>query len=162
IILFGLCSWIIHPIPTLCGYALYPIFILIQMYFGRKFRQCREITAVCSDKRIQSYCEFIYGCHAVKMYNWEEPMENRIVQMRKNELESIRHTSRFRAFNGTQYFISAQLLSLATFGSAWLLGYPLTIANTFPLITAFAFMRENKANCVPLAFAKFSEAKFAS
>ncbi|CAF3533757.1 unnamed protein product [Rotaria sp. Silwood1] len=162
IILFGLLCWIIHPIPVLCGYALCPIFILIQIYFGRKFRQCREIAAVCSDKRMQAYSEFIYGCHTVKMYNWEKPMENRIVQMRKNELESIRYTSRFRAFNRTQYFISTQLLSLATFGSAWLLGYPLTIANTFPLIMAFAFMRDNIACWVPLAFEKFNEAKLAS
>ncbi|CAF3931361.1 unnamed protein product [Rotaria sordida] len=162
IILFGVLCWIIHPIPILCGYAIYPIFILIQMYFGRKFRQCREITAVCSDKRIQAYSEFIYGCHTVKMYNWEKPMENHIIQMRKNELESIRYTSRFRAFNRTQHFISIQLLSLATFGSAWLLGYPLTIANTFPVIMAFAFMRENIAACGPLAFEKFNEAKLAS
>ncbi|CAF5092291.1 unnamed protein product, partial [Rotaria sp. Silwood1] len=136
--------------------------MLIQLYFGRKFRQCRETPAVFSDQHIQAYNEFIYGYHSVKMYNWEKPMENRIAQMRRKVLESIQYTSRFRALNMTQYFISKQLFSLATFGSAWLLGYPLTIANTFPLMISFAFLSHNMVCCVPIACEKFAEVEFAS
>ncbi|CAF0886159.1 unnamed protein product [Rotaria sp. Silwood1] len=162
IIIFGLLCWIMQPIPTLCGFALLPIFILIQLYFGRKFAQYYEATVVCSDKRIQAFSEFIHGCHIVKMYNWEKPLGDRIVQMREHELASIRRASYFHALNVTLFFTSTSLFALVTFGSAWLLGYPLDIANTFPALSFFSLMRVNFMYYLPLALEKISVAKSAS
>jgi ATP-binding cassette subfamily C (CFTR/MRP) protein 4 len=162
IIIFGLLCWIIHPVPTMCGYALFFPLIIIQLYFSRKFGRCCEITTLCSDKRIQAFNEFIYGCHVVKMYNWEKPMEDRIAKLREIELASIRRTSVFRALNMTQYFISTLLLAFTTFGSAWLLSYPLNTANTFPALLFFASIRNNIMCYLPVAIEKLSEARFAS
>ena len=162
VIIFGLLCWIIHPIPTVCGYALFSLFIILQLYFSRKFGQRRQITALCTDKRIQAFREFIYGCHVVKMYNWEKPMEDRIVKLRENEVASIRRTSLFRALNMTQYFSSVPLLALTTFGSAWLLGYSLSAANTFPVLLFFAFIRNNALRYLPMANEKISEARVSS
>ena len=162
IVVFGLISWIIHPISAVCGYTMFSLFIVIQLYLSRKFGQCREITALCSDKRIQALSEFIYGCHVVKMYSWEKPMLDRIAKLREKELVSIRRTSLFRALNATQYFISPALLALTTFGSAWLLGYPLNTANTFPVLLFFTFTRDNAMYFLLMASEKLGEAKFAS
>ncbi|CAF4720124.1 unnamed protein product [Rotaria sp. Silwood1] len=162
IIIFGLLCWIVQPIPALCGFALLPIFILIQLYFGRKFAQYYEATVVCSDKRIQAFSEFIHGCHIVKMYNWEKPLGDRIVQMREHELASIRRASCFRAVSAALVFISTPLFALTMFGSAWLLGYPLNIANTFPAISLFSLMRGNFMYFLPLALEKISVVKSAS
>ncbi|CAF4273105.1 unnamed protein product [Rotaria sp. Silwood2] len=159
IVMLGLLCWIIHPIPALCGYAISPLFILIQVYFSRKFSQYRETTAMCSDKRIQAFSEFIYGCHAVKMYNWEKPIKDHIVEMREKELASIRWASRFRALNITQFFISTQCLALTTFGSALIFGYPLSTANTLPALAVFGVMRYNIMYKMPTGIEKLSEAR---
>ncbi|CAF4073539.1 unnamed protein product [Rotaria sordida] len=132
------------------------------VYFGRKFGQYYEITAACTDKRIQAFSELIHGCHVVKMYNWEKPLEARIVKMREHELASIRRTSRFRAANLIQMFLSTSLLALVMFGSAWLLGYPLNIANVFPALSFLSIMRLNFIYYLPLALEKISIAKSAS
>ncbi|CAF4053525.1 unnamed protein product [Rotaria sordida] len=132
------------------------------VYFGRKFGQYYEITAACTDKRIQAFSELIHGCHVVKMYNWEKPLEARIVKMREHELASIRRTSRFRAANIIQIFLSTSLLALVMFGSAWLLGYPLNIANVFPALSFLSMMRLNFIYYLPPALEKISIAKSAS
>jgi ATP-binding cassette subfamily C (CFTR/MRP) protein 4 len=162
IIIFGLLCWIIHPIPTLCCYALLSLFILLQLHITRKFGQCREITTMCSDQRIQAFSEFTYEYHTVKMYNWEKSMEDHIIKMREKELANIRYTSRFRAFNAIQYFISAPLLAFVTFGSAWLLDYPLNAANTFTVLLLFAFIRDNVMYYLLYSSEKLAEARFAS
>ncbi|CAF4538533.1 unnamed protein product, partial [Rotaria sp. Silwood2] len=123
---------------------------------------CREITAICSDKRIQAFSEFIHGCHIVKMYNWEKSIEDCIAKMRENELGSIRRTSRFRALNVTQFFISTPLLAFLTFGSAWLLDYPLNTANVFPVLLSFTLIRNNAMYYISLVSEKLSEARSAS
>lgn len=162
VIIFGLVCWIIHPIPALSGYAVFPLFILIQWYFSRKFGQYRETTNLCIDKRVQAFTEFVRGCHIVKMYNWEKPMEHRIGEFRKNELQNIRRLSHFRALNMSQFFISISILAFITFGSAWLLGYPLNPANTFPVLGLFSLIRINVMYFLPMAVEKLSEARAAS
>ncbi|CAF3075845.1 unnamed protein product [Rotaria sp. Silwood2] len=162
IIIFGLLCWIMHPIPVLCGYTVFPLVFLIQLYFNRKFGQYREIISICTDKRLQAFSELIHGCHVVKMYNWEKPIEDRIAAMRDNEFACLRRISRFRALNRSLFFISTSLLSLITFGSAWFLGYPLNAANTFPVLAFFSIMRINIMFFLPLSIEKLSEARSAS
>ncbi|CAF3802479.1 unnamed protein product [Rotaria sp. Silwood1] len=157
-----LLCWIIQPIPTLCGYALFPVFILFQLYFSRKFSHYHEITVVRTDKRVQAFSECIHGCHIVKMYNWEKPLSDRIIEIRENESASIRRASHFRALNMTFFFMSVSLFALTTFGSAWLLGYPLNIENTFPALALFSVMRFNAMYYIPLAIEKLSVVKSAS
>jgi ABC-type bacteriocin/lantibiotic exporter with double-glycine peptidase domain len=96
------------------------------------------------------------------MYNWEKIMEDRIHETRENELASIRRTSRIRAFNMTQFFISTPLLALITFGSSWLLGYPLKTANIFAALLCFAVLRDNVMYYLPSTIEKLSEARSAS
>ena len=162
IIVFGLLCWLIHPIPALCAFLLFFLVIFLQMYCSRKFSQYRETTTISSDKRIQAFSEFIHGFHVVKMYNWEKLMEDHIIELRNNELASIRRTSRFRALNMIQYFVSTSLFSLVTFGSAWLLGYPLTALNTFPVLLCFAILRSDVMFYLLTTIETLTEAKLAS
>ncbi|CAF3783190.1 unnamed protein product [Rotaria sp. Silwood1] len=162
IIIFILLCWIMKPIPTLCGYALFPVFILFQLYISQKFSRYHEITVIRTDKRVEAFKEFINGCHIAKMYNWEKSLGDRIVEMRDNESASIRRASLYRALNMTIFFMSASLFALTTFGSAWFLGYPLTIDNTFPALALFSVMRVHAMYYIPLAIEKLSVIKSAS
>ncbi|CAF1617210.1 unnamed protein product [Rotaria sp. Silwood1] len=121
-----------------------------------------EITVIRTDKRVEAFKEFINGCHIAKMYNWEKSLGDRIVEMRDNESASIRRASLYRALNMTIFFMSASLFALTTFGSAWFLGYPLTIDNTFPALALFSVMRVHAMYYIPLAIEKLSVIKSAS
>ena len=82
--------------------------------------------------------------------------------MRQDELAMIRRTSRLRALNLAQFFVSTSLLSLTTFGSAWLLGYPLNPADISAALSLFGIMRMDLFFNVPFALEKLSEVRFAS
>lgn len=162
IIIFGFVSWIIGVLPTVCGYIVFLVFIFIQLVFSRRFRHQREITVACSEKRIHAFNEFIQGCHVIKMYNWEKSIEDRIRKIRQDELASIQRASLLRSFNASQIFVLVPLLALITFGSAWLLHYPLNSVDVFTALSFFIVMRSSIMNMLPAAIERASETRLAS
>ena len=70
LVIFVLLCGIVQPVPALSGYALVPLFALLQCYITQKFGQYWGITAVCSEKRVNAFNEFIHGICVIKMYNW--------------------------------------------------------------------------------------------
>ncbi|CAF2577219.1 unnamed protein product [Rotaria sp. Silwood2] len=88
--------------------------------FSRKFSEYHETIARCADKRIQTLSEMINGCYAVKMNNWEEPVEKQVDSMRQQEFDAIRKASRMRAMNMELFFALMPLITLATLVGVWL------------------------------------------
>ena len=161
-IAFGLIWWSIGILPTLFGYGVLLLLIPLQLLFGRKFSSYRKTTMVCADKRVQAVNELVNGCQIVKMYNWEKPMEERVQNLRQNELASIRRASRLRAINMGLYFSSLPLISLATFGGYWLMGDQLKPVDIFTALTFFGLIRVPVTNYLPVAIERYAEMKAAS
>lgn len=161
LIMFGLI-WRNIGIPTLFGYTVLVLLVPVQLIFSRQFSQCRKMTMVCTDKRIQTINELVNGCQIVKMYNWEKAMEQRVLETRQHELSSILRASRLRAFNMGIYFISLPLISLATFGGSWLMGRQLLTADIFSTLAFFGMARLTVTNFLPSAIEKLSDVRIAS
>ncbi len=161
-IAFGLIWWSIGILPTLFGYGVLLLLIPLQLAFGRQFSRYRITTMTCADKRVQAINELVNGCQIVKMYNWEKPMEERIKTLRQNELSSILRASRLRAINMGLYFSSLPLISLATFGGYWLMGYQLKPVDIFTALTFFGLIRVPVTNYLPVAIERYAEMKAAS
>ncbi|CAF1203015.1 unnamed protein product [Didymodactylos carnosus] len=162
LVAFGLIWWSIGILPTLFGYGIIVILIPLQLAFGRWFSQYRKTTMICADKRVQAVNELVNGCQIVKMYNWEKPMEQRVRDLRQNELASILRASRLRAINMGLYFSSLPLISLATFGGSWLMGHKLEPVNIFTALTFFGMIRVPVTNYLPVAIERFAEMLAAS
>ncbi|CAF4035454.1 unnamed protein product [Rotaria sp. Silwood2] len=161
-IAFGLIWWSIGILPTLFGYGVLILLIPLQLAFGRLFSQYRKVTMTCADKRVQAINELVNGCQIVKMYNWEKPMEQRVHNLRQNELASILRASRLRAINMGLYFSSLPLISLATFGGYWLMGHELKPVDIFTALTFFGLIRVPVTNYLPVAIERFAEMLAAS
>ncbi|CAF4087720.1 unnamed protein product [Rotaria magnacalcarata] len=161
-LVFALLCWIIGPLPILIGYAILVLLIPIQILFGRKFTQYCSTTAMCADKRIRAFSELIHGAQIIKMYNWEKSMEVYVRHMRQEEFASIKRASHLRAINMCLFFVSIPLIVLATFGSAWLMGYPLRLVDVCILLVLFGQIRTPLTRFVPQAIEKLSQVRIAT
>ncbi|CAF3667384.1 unnamed protein product [Adineta steineri] len=141
VVIFGLLCWIMPPISILICYATLIISVIIIWLLSRYFSKYREIVALYCDKRVHAFNEFIHASYIIKMYNWEKPMEDRISQMRHEEFVCFQRAYYLRTVNLIQSFILPSILALTTFGSAWLLGYPLNVADCFATIAFFGLIR---------------------
>ncbi|CAF3952141.1 unnamed protein product [Didymodactylos carnosus] len=157
LIVFGLI-WNQIGIPTLFAYAILILLIPLQVIFSRKFASFRSNTAQWTDKRVKVVNEIVTGCQIVKMYGWEKPLEDVVHNTRETEFKSIRRASRIRACNLGISFASLPIISLATFGSMWLMGRQLTGAQVFTTLAFFSMLRTPLTSFLPLSLEKFSEA----
>ena len=92
-IVFGLI-WNEIGVPTLFGYGVLLLLVPLQIFFSRKFGTYRKNTVQWTDKRVKVINEILVGCEIVKMYRWEEALEDVVYHVRENELKSIRKASR--------------------------------------------------------------------
>ena len=161
IIVFGLI-WNEIGIPTLFGYSVLLLLVPLQLFFSNRFGTYRKNTVQWTDKRIKVVNEILVGCQIVKMYRWEEPLENLVYNARKNEFLSIRKASRIRSINMGIFFASLSLVSLATFGGSWLMNQTLSSANVFMILTLFTTVRHPLTKGLPDAIEKLSESIIAS
>ncbi|CAF3578840.1 unnamed protein product [Rotaria sp. Silwood1] len=161
VIVFGI-MWHEIGIPTLFGYAVLLLQLPLQWFFSKKFRTYRKNTMQWTDERVKITNEILVGCQIVKMYRWEEALETVVHNTRKKEFQSIRKANRIRAINMAIYFSSLSLISLATFGGSWLMGYTLSSANIFTILSFFAIIRYELTNGLSYAVDTLSESMIAS
>ncbi|CAF1164650.1 unnamed protein product, partial [Didymodactylos carnosus] len=161
LIVFGFI-WNNIGIPTLFGYAVLVLLVLIQLVFSKIFTTYRKNTVKWTDERIKVIHEILVSCQIVKMFSWEESWENVVCDARKNEFNSILKASRLRAINMSIFFSSLSLISLATFGGSWLMGQTLSPANIFTVLAFFSIIREPMTSFLPLAIERLSDSVIAS
>jgi ATP-binding cassette subfamily C (CFTR/MRP) protein 4 len=161
LIVFGLV-WNEIGIATLFGYGVWLLLIPSQLFFSKQFGTYRKNTVQWTDKRVKVINEILVGCQIVKMYRWEEALEDVVYNARKNEFKSIGKASRIRAINLGIFFSSLPLISLATFGGSWLLGQTLPSANIFMILSLFGIIRFPLTKGLPNVIEKLSESRIAS
>ena len=157
LVIFFLLWWMIGPLPVCVGYIVLLLLIPLQVVMSRLFGRYSMATREFADKRVHAFNELIHGYHVVKLYNWEEPMQERVLRLRQCEFDSIRRAARLRATNTGLFFASVPLMALGTFGSAWLMGSPLTVADIFTTLMFFGNVRVPLTQFLPQAIEKLSE-----
>ncbi|UJR17739.1 hypothetical protein I4U23_004637 [Adineta vaga] len=149
-------------VPTLFGYGILLLLVPLQTFFSRKSGKYRKNTMEWSDKRVKVINEILVGCQIVKMYRWEEALENVVYDARKNELKNIRKIGRIRGLNMGIFFASLPLITLTTFGGSWLMGQILSATNIFTTVTFLSNIRFPMINSVPFAIGRLSESRVAA
>ncbi|CAF1231508.1 unnamed protein product [Adineta ricciae] len=149
-------------LPVLFGYGVLLILVPLQLIFSKQFAKNRKNTVEWSDKRIKIINEILVGCQIVKMYQWEEALENVVYNARQNEFKSIRNASRIRAINMGISFAALPLISLALFFGSWLMGQVLSPANIFTALSLLSNLRDPVTVSLPYAIEKLSESRIAA
>jgi ATP-binding cassette subfamily C (CFTR/MRP) protein 4 len=161
IIIFALLCWIVGPIPTLVGCVTFCVSMVTVFLSSRYLGKYNAMKVSCSNKRIHAFNEFIHGCYIVKMYNWEKSMEDRITQMRRDELVALKRVYTLKNINTIYSFILSPLLALTTFGTAWILDYPLRAVDCFTAISFFSLLRNQVLFLLPLLTERLTDVKVA-
>jgi ATP-binding cassette subfamily C (CFTR/MRP) protein 4 len=103
LIIFGLI-WNEIGISTLFGYSVLLLLIPLQFFLSKRVGIYKKHAIEWTDKRLKVINEILVGCQIVKMYRWEESLENIVYYIRQHEYRNIRKASRIRAINFVFFF----------------------------------------------------------
>lgn len=113
---------------------MFPIARMISKHLKQYQRQLlRE-----KDKRIQLTTEILTGIKTIKIQAWEESFLNKIQEIRKMELYSLKKYAFLQTLHSTIWQSTNIIVSIATFGAYSLFGGQLTIPIAFTCIQWYA------------------------
>ncbi|XP_023331666.1 multidrug resistance-associated protein 4 [Eurytemora carolleeae] len=117
------------------------------------------MTAARTDKRIRLMNEIVNGVKAIKMFTWEQSFTKMAEEARKAEIDVIRHTSYYRAFNFSFFFTASRFILLSTFLVFGFTGQILTAEKAFICLSLYNTVRLSMTLFFPFAISSFGEAK---
>ena len=119
---FGILWWILGLVSTVLTLALILSLILMHLVVGKLSGRYYSMTMVHTDKRLKAFNEILYGCQLIKIYNWEEHMKKRVIDLRQDELNGIKRNNHLRAYSMSLFFFAPCLLGCVAFSQllvAW-------------------------------------------
>lgn len=117
--------------------SIYPVQLLITKYIARS----RRAMVSHSDSRVSTSKELLTGIRAIKVYGWEEPMMEKVMQTRAQEMKEMQSLVLLRSLNLALMFVWPIVVAYATFSVHVALGNPLdskVIIGTLAYLTLLA------------------------
>ena len=127
--------------------ALSGILVLVCSLFlnGRmmiRLRALRTTQLKQTDDRVKQTNEAVLGIRVVKLYTWEQSIEDRIADLRTVELERIRTAERLMALNRFMFFSIPVVTAVITFLTFTMLGNKMDPALIFSSMALFNLIQE--------------------
>ena len=85
-----LLSFIIGIIPTVCAFVTMCVLIPVAGFAGKTLNSMRKDMMTMTDERIKCAAEVVNGIKTIKLYAWEDPYEERVLELRKREMRRIK------------------------------------------------------------------------
>ncbi|KAK9764427.1 hypothetical protein K7432_008067 [Basidiobolus ranarum] len=146
-------------VSVFAGLCAFAFLLPLQTYFAKRFSVMRKQTVKYRDDRIRSISDVLSGISLVKLSAWEDPLSERISELREKELKYIGKANNMRAFNMASYFFFQSVISLFTFVTYWSLGNPLRPDKVFVSLTLFNVIRLTMTSYFPQALSTLAEAR---
>jgi len=132
---------IIHFIPAMVGLAVTVALIPLSALVAKALARIRKKVVALTDARVKMCSEVITGIKAIKLYAWESPYKQRILELREKELAEIRKSALIGTWNNILWQGGPILISMGAFLTYTAMGYPLTAAVAFPALSLFNLLR---------------------
>ncbi|XP_037835575.1 multidrug resistance-associated protein 5 [Kryptolebias marmoratus] len=127
--------------PTsLLGSAVFILFYPTMMFSSRMTAFFRRKGAAVTDRRVQKMNEILSSVKFIKMYAWVKAFSQDIRRIRGEERRLLELTGYFQSITVGVAPIVVVIASVATFSAHMLLGYDLTAAQAFTVVTVFNAM----------------------
>jgi ABC-type multidrug transport system fused ATPase/permease subunit len=139
------------------GLAVMLFFVFAQASFSSCFGRIRASTIVHTDARVKAVSEILMGTEIIKMYNWEEPLEERVETERRAEVSSIAWNVFLKSINLACYFAVLIIVTLVTFTTYAAQGNELTAESVFTTTSFYAQITMPLVNFIPVAAEKMFE-----
>ncbi|XP_071489513.1 ATP-binding cassette sub-family C member 12-like [Diadema antillarum] len=124
--------------PTaLVGILAILLFYFLQVVIAKLTARLRQKGVSLTDKRVRLMNELLTCVQLVKMYAWEQPFTRTISGIRKSEESILQKSGNLQTMSVSGSFLIAPLGTLATVAVHASLGYELTSAQAFTLLSLF-------------------------
>ena len=118
------------------GFALLVFgFVPFQIYLSRRFAFYRSKVAAITDRRVTLVSQAVHGARIMKMSGYEWRFQDRIQEIRKEEVTQIARANRLKAWNETVFFSATVLISLTIFVVYVATGGVLTPRHVYTVFT---------------------------
>ncbi|KAJ8280519.1 hypothetical protein GJAV_G00055820 [Gymnothorax javanicus] len=127
--------------PTsLLGSAVFILFYPAMMFSSRLTAYFRRKGVAITDLRVQKMNEILNYIRFIKMYAWVKAFSQSVRRIREEERSILEKTGYFQSITVGVAPIVVVIASVATFSTHMLLGYDLTAAQAFTVVTVFNAM----------------------
>ncbi|KAL0973582.1 hypothetical protein UPYG_G00206420 [Umbra pygmaea] len=127
--------------PTsLLGSAVFILFYPAMMFSSRLTAYFRRKGVTVTDRRVQKMNEILNYIKFIKMYAWVKAFSQDVRRIREEERLILERTGYFQSITVGVAPIVVVIASVATFSTHMLLGYDLTAAQAFTVVTVFNAM----------------------
>uniref|UniRef100_A0A3Q0R255 ATP-binding cassette sub-family C member 5 n=1 Tax=Amphilophus citrinellus TaxID=61819 RepID=A0A3Q0R255_AMPCI len=127
--------------PTsLLGSAVFILFYPTMMVSSRMTAYFRRRGTAVTDRRVQKMNEILSYIKFIKMYAWVKAFSQDVHRIREEERRILELTGYFQSITVGVAPIVVVIASVATFSAHMLLGYDLTAAQAFTVVTVFNAM----------------------
>ncbi|XP_075870988.1 ATP-binding cassette sub-family C member 5 [Nelusetta ayraudi] len=147
--------------PTsLLGSAVFILFYPAMMFSSRVTAYFRRRGVAITDRRVQKMNEILSSIKFIKMYAWVKAFAQDVSRIRDEERKILEKTGYFQSITVGVAPIVVVIASVATFSAHLLLGYNLTAAQAFTVVTVFNAMTFS-LKVTPFSVKSLSEASVA-
>ncbi|XP_048025054.1 multidrug resistance-associated protein 5 [Megalobrama amblycephala] len=147
--------------PTsLLGSAVFILFYPTMMFSSRLTAYFRRKGVAVTDQRVQKMNEILNYIKFIKMYAWVKAFSQAVRRIREEERQILEKTGYFQSITVGVAPIVVVIASVATFSTHMLLGYDLTAAQAFTVVTVFNSMTFS-LKVTPFSVKSLSEASVA-
>ncbi|KAJ8368108.1 hypothetical protein SKAU_G00081360 [Synaphobranchus kaupii] len=127
--------------PTsLLGSAVFILFYPAMMFSSRLTAYFRRKGVAVTDMRVQKMNEILNYIKFIKMYAWVKAFSQSVRRIREEERRILEKTGYFQSITVGVAPIVVVIASVATFSTHMLMGYDLTAAQAFTVVTVFNAM----------------------
>ncbi|XP_045930955.1 multidrug resistance-associated protein 5 isoform X1 [Micropterus dolomieu] len=148
--------------PTsLLGSAVFILFYPTMMFSSRLTAYFRRKGVAITDRRVQKMNEILNYIKFIKMYAWVKAFAQDVRRIRDEERRILELTGYFQSITVGVAPIVVVIASVATFSVHMLLGYDLTAAQAFTVVTVFNAMTF-ALKVTPFSVKSLSEASVAT
>ena len=137
-------------------------FIALQGLMGALFNRFRRITAQITDKRVNKMSELITAMKIIKLYCWEDPFQEVIHAIRKEEMTTLTSTYYLKGINSSFFFIATRIMVFTAFITYVLTGNTLHPEAAFVILAMYDAIRISVTAHFPNAIGSGAESIIAT
>eukprot|EP01038_Epipyxis_sp_PR26KG_P011238 gene11238-15079_t len=123
------------------GIATILIIIPFNAYFLNRLSEQRAINLKLSDKRVKLTNEILQGIRAIKSYNWEKAFNEKLQNIRQDELKALRESANTRSILVSALSAAPSLVAVSSLATYALLGNKLDATKVFTSLALFNQLR---------------------
>ncbi|XP_054062411.1 ATP-binding cassette sub-family C member 5 isoform X5 [Rissa tridactyla] len=122
------------------GSAVFILFYPAMMFVSRLTAYFRRKCVSTTDERVQKMNEVLNYIKFIKMYAWVKPFSQNVQKIREEERKILERAGYFQSITVGVAPIVVVIASVVTFSVHMILGYDLTAAQAFTVVTVFNSM----------------------